>query len=1154
MRTALALSVLLAFAPVLSPAAAGEGAYLVRDLTGSASTFSGYSPTGPDRMVTVGRKVFFLAGHPDVGAFVWVTDGTIAGTRPLGEASQDVRLAILGSAHGALLWSSPQGGEGGVVVRLWRSDGTLAGTRVLAAGSLQVWPGTPAASLGGLVYFVGCSTPGHCELWRSDGTDEGTALVKDVFPDPGNPSPQGWGVIAGKLYFTSGSELLASDGTAAGTSRIADIGEEITGCAVASDKVFLATASDELWASDGTAAGTRKLRGFAGGRGRRLQWLKPFGGHVDFLVDDEIQDRGQLWRSDGTAAGTQPMTALRGDDPFYNAPPEILEEVNGRAVFFHFDEYGRRVLSSSSGTPASTTLLAYFGDYGLGSTDNRLVRAGDHLVFAFQSGLWSTDGTHAGTVPVVAGAGNPQPLAGTAVAATADCQLWQTDGTAAGSRRLARSSFCDFGGGMFVAAILEGRVVFGGVEDGSLQVTDGTPAGSHVLSIPLHGSRYSEPLHLVAAADRLFFNYGSPGSSPGREWVSQGTAETTLDLPTGPADRPLLQAVGASLFLATEGPGFAGNAILTRTDGTAAGTADLADLGDYGSEIAGMVAFRGELYFSLAGHRPTEIWKSDGTVAGTGHAFDLPAEAASPDHLTALGDELYFVAGGLAWRSDGTSAGTRSLQKLGTNPSYSPPEFTRVGAAVYFVATDPLTGSEVWKTDGTAAGTALLADVEPGDGGSNPSGLTELGGKLYFFASFRSGTVYRRGLWRSDGTTDGTVLLADLPDSSSAPAASDPTVAGGLLFFLADDGVHGRELWKSDGTAQGTAMVRDIFPGAPGAFPDPPSLAVAGGRLYFAADDGVHGRELWQSDGTAAGTRLAQDIAPGSVGSDPDQLTVAGDRLYFAAYDEIHGRQLWALPFAASGCRPAADHLCLQNGRFEVRAEWRDFQGHSGQGTAVGLTGDTGTFWFFSPSNVEVVVKVLDGRGVNQAFWVFYGALSSVEYTLSVTDTETGLPRRYFNPAGTLASVGDTDGFGPLGAASTYRPKAVPQGLTLVSARTDPRAATGGCTADAGRLCLQGGRFAVTAEWKDFQGHTGNGTAVGLTGDTGYFWFFSPGNVEVVAKVLDGRAVNDKFWLFYGALSSVEYTLTVTDTQTGSVRMYENASGNLASVADTSAF
>jgi hypothetical protein len=101
---------------------------------------------------------------------------------------------------------------------------------------------------------------------------------------------------------------------------------------------------------------------------------------------------------------------------------------------------------------------------------------------------------------------------------------------------------------------------------------------------------------------------------------------------------------------------------------------------------------------------------------------------------------------------------------------------------------------------------------------------------------------------------------------------------------------------------------------------------------------------------------------------------------------------------------------------------------------------------------------------------------------------------------------------------------------------------------------LRGGRFAVEASWKDFQGNTGQGSAVSLTGDTGHFWFFDPANVEVVLKVLDGTPLNGKHWFFYGALSNVEYTLTVTDTRTGKVKIYRNPSGRFASVADTAAF
>jgi hypothetical protein len=255
-------------------------------------------------------------------------------------------------------------------------------------------------------------------------------------------------------------------------------------------------------------------------------------------------------------------------------------------------------------------------------------------------------------------------------------------------------------------------------------------------------------------------------------------------------------------------------------------------------------------------------------------------------------------------------------------------------------------------------------------------------------------------------------------------------------------------------------------------------------------------------------------------------------------------------PFAAP-CVAGPTSLCLNSQRFKLEVRWTDFEGKTGVGTAVPLTADTGYFWFFSSSNVELVVKVLDARPLNGHFWVFYGALSNVQYTMSVTDTQTGSVKTYSNPSGRFASVGDTEAFAAAGQAS---PRSAALEQTKIQSELVVGKASSTCVSTETSLCLNGGRFRAEVNWKDFDGNTGVGKAVALTSDTGYFWFFNSSNVELVVKALDARGLNGRFWIFYGALSNVEYEMTLTDTLTGNVNTYSNPSGRFASAGDTDGF
>lgn len=109
-------------------------------------------------------------------------------------------------------------------------------------------------------------------------------------------------------------------------------------------------------------------------------------------------------------------------------------------------------------------------------------------------------------------------------------------------------------------------------------------------------------------------------------------------------------------------------------------------------------------------------------------------------------------------------------------------------------------------------------------------------------------------------------------------------------------------------------------------------------------------------------------------------------------------------------CTPGPTALCLQGGRYRVEVTWRDFAGKTGAGSVVpGAAADSGLFWFFAPANWELMVKVLDACADSGYHWVFAAATTTVEYTLTVTDTATGATAVYHNPLGqTAVTVTDT--------------------------------------------------------------------------------------------------------------------------------------------------
>jgi hypothetical protein len=117
-------------------------------------------------------------------------------------------------------------------------------------------------------------------------------------------------------------------------------------------------------------------------------------------------------------------------------------------------------------------------------------------------------------------------------------------------------------------------------------------------------------------------------------------------------------------------------------------------------------------------------------------------------------------------------------------------------------------------------------------------------------------------------------------------------------------------------------------------------------------------------------------------------------------------------PAPPPACADGATTLCL-GGRFKVSVEWRTATA-SGTGAAVPMPGhsSSGLFYFFSPDNIELLVKAIDGCPVNNAWWVFFAATTNVQFTVTVLDTKTNKTRTYSNLLDQAAlPVQDTSAF-----------------------------------------------------------------------------------------------------------------------------------------------
>ncbi len=339
---------------------------------------------------------------------------------------------------------------------------------------------------------------------------------------------------------------------------------------------------------------------------------------------------------------------------------------------------------------------------------------------------------------------------------------------------------------------------------------------------------------------------------------------------------------------------------LWRTDGTSLNTVLFADLnpGVGNADPSRFFEANGKLYFQARGLNDYGLFVTDGTLAGT---KQLSGEVGDP--IGVIGDTVYFYRGGRMtnngafWKSDGTAEGTVQFATGFPETGLREPIIFE-DTLLYLYAGE----SELWKID-TITGVKTRVAVEP----TKISGLTIFNGDLYFAGNDTSSTD-PTNLWKLASVT---ATPEPVQNPGSGQMANNPdglTVAGGTLFFAGILDGEGYELWRTDGTSSGTVRIKDINPGASHSIASPFELTPIGDSVYFAADDGVHGRELWKSSGLESNTFLLKDTVPGSDEGDPVNLFDFNGQLTFAAWipPSLSTRALWTSDGTAAGTAPVS--------------------------------------------------------------------------------------------------------------------------------------------------------------------------------------------------------------------------------------------------------
>ena len=402
-------------------------------------------------------------------------------------------------------------------------------------------------------------------------------------------------------------------------------------------------------------------------------------------------------------------------------------------------------------------------------------------------------------------------------------EVWYSDGTKEGTRLLK-----DINAGsqpsvyVFRSVFFDNKLYFGandGVHGVEIWQSDGTEAGTRLFKDVYSGSAGSSPEILAVANGLLYFCAADPSGS--HIWRTDGTSGGTLKITT----IPLFES--------------------DRCD----------QLTTKGVEFQGMYYFIFNSGY-LSGY---QVSRTDGTPGHIERiANENPNIGYSnPTELSVVGNQLFFVADasingyGLdLWVVDQGTGKSRLVKNISPNTygNADPQDLTSFQGKLYFTANDgDINNRKLWVSDGTSGNTYILPSAIGEEEYNRPEEMTVYGNSIIFRAYFHS---IGSELASSDGVqvqlikNINTGNCSGVGECSSVPQ-NFTVINGQVLFNAASDWVfpNDRELWRTDGTAEGTVRVADLCNGVCSG--DPQYLKRVGNRVFFSADDGITGQELW---------------------------------------------------------------------------------------------------------------------------------------------------------------------------------------------------------------------------------------------------------------------------------------------------------------------